>query len=138
VAASTSNRSAAHCQTLLYRGCDGSFVNVCEKDRCGGFHKRSPELCSINCSARSHNSISSGQANRCTSLGWGSVDQTVEAMWRGASDFIQKPWDNRQLLQELQSQLSRAQAQHRSQSQRNEELRAACEIQDYLLPINKG
>src|ERR1700682_328527 len=40
--------------------------------------------------------------------GWSSVDLAVEAMRRGASDFIQKPWDNRDLLQKLQNQLSRA------------------------------
>ena len=28
---------------------------------------------------------------------WGSVDVAVEAMRRGASDFIQKPWDNARL-----------------------------------------
>lgn len=65
---------------------------------------------------------------------WGSVDQAVAAMQRGASDFVQKPWDNWQLLQKLQQQLLRAQAQRRSQSQREEELREAREIQDNLLP----
>src|SRR6267378_3920252 len=29
---------------------------------------------------------------------WGSVDLAVEAMRRGARDFIQKPWDNARLL----------------------------------------
>jgi sigma-B regulation protein RsbU (phosphoserine phosphatase) len=29
---------------------------------------------------------------------WGSVELAVEAMRRGASDFVQKPWDNTQLL----------------------------------------
>jgi FixJ family two-component response regulator len=28
---------------------------------------------------------------------WGSVDLAVEAMRRGARDFIQKPWDNARL-----------------------------------------
>jgi len=65
---------------------------------------------------------------------WGSVDQAVEAMRRGASDFVQKPWENRQLLQKLQDQVSRAQGQRRVQSQQDEELRAAREIQDKLLP----
>jgi phosphoserine phosphatase RsbU/P len=65
---------------------------------------------------------------------WGSVDQAVEAMRRGASDFVQKPWENRQLLQKLQDQVSRAQGQRRVQSQQNEEFRAAREIQDKLLP----
>jgi DNA-binding NtrC family response regulator len=41
---------------------------------------------------------------------WGSVDLAVEAMRRGARDFIQKPWDNARLLAILrtQAQLSRA------------------------------
>ena len=29
---------------------------------------------------------------------WGSVELAVEAMRRGARDFIQKPWDNARLL----------------------------------------
>ena len=66
--------------------------------------------------------------------GWSSVDLAVEAMRRGASDFIQKPWDNQDLLQKLQNQLSSARAQRREQWQRDEELQEAREIQDRLLP----
>jgi phosphoserine phosphatase RsbU/P len=65
---------------------------------------------------------------------WSSVELAVEAMRRGASDFIQKPWENQDLLQKLQSQLSRARAERRAQWQRDEELRDAREIQDSLLP----
>src|SRR6185437_7317387 len=65
---------------------------------------------------------------------WSSVDLAVEAMRRGASDFIQKPWENHELLQKLQSQLSVARAQRRAQRVREEELRDAREIQDSLLP----
>lgn len=41
---------------------------------------------------------------------WGSVEVAVEAMRRGARDFIQKPWDNARLLTIMRSQaeLSRA------------------------------
>jgi DNA-binding NtrC family response regulator len=35
---------------------------------------------------------------------WGSVDLAVEAMRRGAKDFIQKPWDNARLLSILRTQ----------------------------------
>ncbi|MGE0041740.1 MAG: sigma-54-dependent transcriptional regulator, partial [Vicinamibacterales bacterium] len=35
---------------------------------------------------------------------WGSVDVAVEAMRRGARDFIQKPWDNDRLLSILRTQ----------------------------------
>jgi serine phosphatase RsbU (regulator of sigma subunit) len=65
---------------------------------------------------------------------WSSVDLAVEAMRRGASDFIQKPWDNQELLGKLQSQLAWGQAQRWAQRQRDEELREAREIQDSLLP----
>jgi DNA-binding NtrC family response regulator len=41
---------------------------------------------------------------------WGSVDVAVEAMRRGARDFVQKPWDNERLLAivRTQAELSRA------------------------------
>lgn len=65
---------------------------------------------------------------------WSSVDLAVEAMRRGASDFVQKPWENRDLLEKLQKQLASARAQRRVQRQREEELREAREIQDSLLP----
>lgn len=41
---------------------------------------------------------------------WGSVEVAVEAMRRGARDFVQKPWDNERLLSILrvQIELSRA------------------------------
>src|ERR1051326_8532264 len=35
---------------------------------------------------------------------WGSVNLAVEAMRRGARDFIQKPWDNARLLAILRTQ----------------------------------
>jgi FixJ family two-component response regulator len=65
---------------------------------------------------------------------WSSVDLAVEALRRGASDFIQKPWENQDLLQKLQNQVAWARAQRRAQRQRDEELREAREIQDRLLP----
>src|SRR5207244_5805045 len=41
---------------------------------------------------------------------WASIDLAIEAMRRGARDFIQKPWDNTRLLTILRTQveLSRA------------------------------
>ena len=36
---------------------------------------------------------------------WGSVEVAVEAMRRGARDFIQKPWDNARLLATLRTQI---------------------------------
>lgn len=46
---------------------------------------------------------------------WGSVDVAVEAMRRGARDFIQKPWDNARLLAVLRTQIELAQALRRGQ-----------------------
>ncbi len=36
---------------------------------------------------------------------WGSVEKAVEAMRRGARDFIEKPWENNRLLATLRSQV---------------------------------
>jgi DNA-binding NtrC family response regulator len=44
---------------------------------------------------------------------WGSVDIAVEAMRRGARDFIQKPWDNARLLAVLRTQIELAEALRR-------------------------
>jgi DNA-binding NtrC family response regulator len=46
---------------------------------------------------------------------WGSVDLAVEAMRRGARDFIQKPWDNARLLAILRTQVELAEALRRGQ-----------------------
>ncbi len=46
---------------------------------------------------------------------WGSVELAVEAMRRGARDFIQKPWDNARLLSILRTQIELGQALRNSQ-----------------------
>ena len=46
---------------------------------------------------------------------WGSVDVAVEAMRRGARDFVQKPWDNERLLTILRTQAELARALRRGQ-----------------------
>jgi DNA-binding NtrC family response regulator len=45
---------------------------------------------------------------------WGSVNVAVEAMRRGARDFIQKPWDNERLLTILRTQTELGRALRRS------------------------
>ena len=65
---------------------------------------------------------------------WSTVDLAVEAMRRGASDFVQKPWENHELLQKLQNQVTQARQQRHVQRQHEEELKEAREIQDGLLP----
>ena len=67
---------------------------------------------------------------------WSSVDLAVEAMRRGASDFVQKPWHNRQLLEKLGAQVERCRSLRRAQRQRADELQDAREIQNNLLPKN--
>ncbi len=46
---------------------------------------------------------------------WGSVDGAVEAMRRGARDYVQKPWDNARLLAQLRTQVELARALRRTQ-----------------------
>ena len=46
---------------------------------------------------------------------WGSVDLAVEAMRRGARDFIQKPWDNARLLAVVSTQAELSAALRRGQ-----------------------
>jgi DNA-binding NtrC family response regulator len=46
---------------------------------------------------------------------WSSVDLAVEAMRRGARDFVQKPWENARLLSVLRTQLELGGALRRSQ-----------------------
>jgi DNA-binding NtrC family response regulator len=57
---------------------------------------------------------------------WGSIDVAVEAMRRGARDFIQKPWENARLLSILRTQvdLSRSLRNERRLEAENRLLRA--------------
>ncbi|MEO1083522.1 MAG: sigma-54 dependent transcriptional regulator, partial [Acidobacteriota bacterium] len=45
---------------------------------------------------------------------WASVELAVEAMRRGASDFVEKPWDNQRLLSILRAQTALSRAMRRS------------------------
>lgn len=46
---------------------------------------------------------------------WGSVEIAVEAMRRGARDFVQKPWDNARLLSIVHTQIALTEALRRGQ-----------------------
>jgi DNA-binding NtrC family response regulator len=46
---------------------------------------------------------------------WGSVELVVEAMRRGARDFVQKPWENERLLALLRTQVDLARALRKGQ-----------------------
>lgn len=58
---------------------------------------------------------------------WGNIDLAVEAMRRGAGDFIQKPWENARLLNILRTQMELHRSQKRTQwlEAENRILRAA-------------
>ncbi len=58
---------------------------------------------------------------------WSSFDLAVEAMRRGACDFIQKPWDNERLLAAIRKQAE-------SERRRKSELEIAANVQQKLFP----
>lgn len=66
--------------------------------------------------------------------GWGSVDLAVEAMRRGVCDFVQKPWDNQQLVSTLRAEIEKGRARRQAQRQELRELDEARRIQRKLLP----
>ena len=47
---------------------------------------------------------------------WGSIELAVEAMRRGAQDFIEKPWDNERLMTVLRTQIALGQALNRARA----------------------
>ncbi len=61
---------------------------------------------------------------------WSSVDLAVEAMRRGAADFIQKPWDNARLLATIEKHADRSKERKQARS----ELEIARHVQQRLLP----
>jgi phosphoserine phosphatase RsbU/P len=61
---------------------------------------------------------------------WSSVDLAVEAMRRGAVDFIQKPWDNARLVATVEKQADRSRERKNAKS----ELEIARHVQQRLLP----
>ena len=78
--------------------------------------------------------------------GWATVELAVEAMHRGVRDFVQKPWDNRNLLQTLRTQIewgrkrryrNRLEKENRKVTKRlTRDLGDAEEIQRALIPTD--
>ncbi|HLK33866.1 MAG TPA: SpoIIE family protein phosphatase [Terriglobales bacterium] len=64
---------------------------------------------------------------------WGSMDLAIEAMRRGARDFIQKPWNNQDVLEALRAQISEHGRRLRHNQQWEQEISEAREIQQHLL-----
>ena len=65
---------------------------------------------------------------------WGSVDLAVEAMRRGACDFVQKPWDNARLLSTVRKQADEATEKLQQQRLAKSELEIAHNVQQKLFP----
>ncbi len=61
---------------------------------------------------------------------WSSFDLAVEAMRRGAVDFIQKPWDNARLIATIEKQADRSKGRKKAKS----EMEIARHVQQRLLP----
>jgi phosphoserine phosphatase RsbU/P len=66
--------------------------------------------------------------------GWGSVDLAVEAMRRGVQDFVQKPWDNDQLVTTLRAAIGKGRARRLAHAHERREHDEARRIQRKLLP----
>ncbi len=56
-----------------------------------------------------------GQLPVVVMTAWANVDLAVEVMRRGASDFVQKPWENARLLQVVRTQIELYHAHRRTQ-----------------------
>jgi phosphoserine phosphatase RsbU/P len=66
--------------------------------------------------------------------GWGSVDLAVETMRRGVRDFVQKPWDNAQLLATLRTEIASGRDRRQQAKDDKREYEEARRIQRKLLP----
>jgi phosphoserine phosphatase RsbU/P len=68
---------------------------------------------------------------------WANIELAIEAMRRGVTDFILKPWENARLVRALSDQIAAGRARRQEQrllASRDLELAAAEEIQQNLLP----
>jgi sigma-B regulation protein RsbU (phosphoserine phosphatase) len=65
---------------------------------------------------------------------WGSVELAVEAMHRGVGDFVLKPWNNRQLLEILRTQLEQGASRRRQLQDEERELEDVEAVQRGFLP----
>jgi sigma-B regulation protein RsbU (phosphoserine phosphatase) len=65
---------------------------------------------------------------------WGSVELAVEAMHRGVGDFVLKPWNNRQLLEILRTQLAQGASRRRQLQDEAREMEDVEAVQRGFLP----
>ncbi len=64
---------------------------------------------------------------------WGNMELAIEAMRRGARDFIQKPWNNQEVLEALRAQISDHQRGMRQSREWKQEIADAREVQQHFL-----
>jgi sigma-B regulation protein RsbU (phosphoserine phosphatase) len=65
---------------------------------------------------------------------WGNVELAVEAMHRGVGDFVLKPWNNRQLLEILRTQLAQGASRRQELQAEEREREDVEEVQRGFLP----
>jgi len=65
---------------------------------------------------------------------WGSVELAVEAMQLGVGDFVLKPWNNRQLLEILRTQIEHGASRRRELQAEQRELEDVEAVQRGFLP----
>ncbi|MGA2588898.1 MAG: SpoIIE family protein phosphatase [Bryobacteraceae bacterium] len=65
---------------------------------------------------------------------WGSIRLAVEAMRRGAADFVEKPWDNTKLIATLRNQIDARSARRSGAARHAGEIEEASATQRGLLP----
>ncbi len=64
---------------------------------------------------------------------WGTIDIAVEAMRRGANDFVEKPWDNARLMAILRNQAALGASRRRTQKlERENEILRGTEHGDFV------
>ena len=68
--------------------------------------------------------------------GWGSVDLAVEAMRSGVCDFVQKPWDNRQLVATLRAEIEKGRVRRQERQVAARQFSEAQRIQRKLRPAS--
>jgi len=68
--------------------------------------------------------------------GWGSIENAVEAMRRGARSFVQKPWDDTTLVEVVKREIEEGAAVRRADARHEREQDEARLIQRALLPTS--
>ena len=66
--------------------------------------------------------------------GWGNIDLAVRAMRTGARGFVQKPWDNRALVQILEREIAEGRGARARSDRHSREQKDARLIQRALMP----